>query len=70
MTSHRRKPPIPTSPNHDLRGRILEYFQTLRIPISADELDSVLAEAEKQRWGPLDLLSHVLGPQAAKARIA
>lgn len=64
MTSRRRKPPIPASPSHDLRGRILEYFQTLRIPISSDELDAALAEAEKQRWGPLELLSHVLGPQA------
>ena len=63
MTS-RRKPPIPTNPSHDLRQRILEYFQTLRIPMSADELDAALAEAEKQRWGPLELLSHLLGPQA------
>ncbi len=64
MTSRRRNPPIPASPSHDLRGRILEYFQTLRIPISSDELDAALAEAERQRWGPLELLSHVLGPQA------
>jgi DNA replication protein DnaC len=64
MTSHRRKPPIPASPSHDLHGRILEYFQTLRIPLSVDELDAVLAEAEKLRWGPLELLSHLLGPQA------
>jgi DNA replication protein DnaC len=60
----RRKPPIPTSPSHDLRQRILEYFQTLRIPICSDELDAALAQAEKQRWGPLELLSHLLGPQA------
>jgi len=63
MTS-RRKPPIPASPSRDLRGRILESFQTLRIPMSADELDAAFAQAEKQRWGPLELLSHVLGPQA------
>jgi len=63
MTS-RRKRPIPTSPSHDLRQHILEYFQTLRIPMSADELDAALAQAEKQRWGPLELLSHLLGPQA------
>jgi len=63
MTS-RRKPPIPTNPSHDLHQRILEYFQTLRVPLSADELDAVLAQAEKQRWGLLELLSHLLGPQA------
>ena len=60
--TRRRKPP--TSPSHDLRQRILDYFQTLRIPMAEDELDAVLAEAEKQRWNPLELLSHVLGPQA------
>lgn len=62
--THRRKPPIRTNPSHDLRQRILEYFQTLRVPVSADELDAALAQAEKQRWGLLELLSHLLGPQA------
>jgi DNA replication protein DnaC len=60
--SNRRKP-TPNNPN-DLRQRILDYFQTLRIPLEAADLDAVLAEAEKQRWTPLELLSHVLGPQA------
>jgi DNA replication protein DnaC len=58
-----RRKPIPHSPD-DLRQRILDYFQTLRVPLSAADLDAVLAEAEKQRWTPLELLSHLLGPQA------
>jgi len=62
--SRRRKPPIRTSPSHDLHQRVLEYFQTLRVPLSAADLDAALAQAEKQRWGPLEFLSHVLGPQA------
>jgi DNA replication protein DnaC len=62
--SRRRKPPIKTSPSHDLHQRVLEYFQTLRVPLSAEDLDAALAQAEKQRWGPLEFLSHVLGPQA------
>ena len=62
--TRRRKPPMPTNPNHDLRQRILEYFQTLRVPLSATDLDAALAEAEKQRWSPLELLSHLFGPQA------
>jgi DNA replication protein DnaC len=62
--TRRRKPPIPTNPNHDLRQRILEYFQTLRVPLSATDLDAALAEAEKQRWSPLELLAHLFGPQA------
>jgi len=62
--TRRRKCPTPTNPNHDLRQRTLEYFQTLRISMSAEELDAALAQAEKQRWSPLELLAHVLGPQA------
>ena len=58
-----RRKPIPNNPD-DLRQRILDYFQTLRVPLSATDLDAVLAEAEKQRWTPLELLSHLLGPQA------
>jgi DNA replication protein DnaC len=60
--SSRRKP-TPNNPN-DLRQRILDYFQTLRVPLSAADLDAVLADAEKQRWPPLELLSRLLGPQA------
>ena len=62
--TRRQKRPTPTNPSHDLRQRILEYFQTLRIPMAEDELDAMLAEAEKQQWNSLELLSHVLGPQA------
>jgi len=58
-----RRKPIPNNPD-DLRQRILDYFQILRVPLSATDLDAVLAEAEKQRWTPLELLSHLLGPQA------
>jgi DNA replication protein DnaC len=60
--SNRRKPQ--PRPNHDLRGRILEYCQTLRVPLSEVELDAVLAQAEKERFGPLELLARLLGPQA------
>jgi DNA replication protein DnaC len=60
--SSRRKP-TPNNPN-DLRQRILGYFQTLRVPLSAADLDAVLADAEKERWTPLELLSRLLGPQA------
>ena len=62
--TRRPKRPAPANRSHDLRQRILEYFQTLRISLSTDELDAVLAEAEKQQWNPLELLAHVLGPQA------
>jgi DNA replication protein DnaC len=51
-------------PDDDLHRRILEYLQTLRIPLSPDELDAILAQAEKARWNVLEVLVHMLGPQA------
>jgi DNA replication protein DnaC len=63
--SRRPKKTLPaTNPRHDLRQRILDDLQTLRIPLSADELDAALARAEKERWNALEFLAHVLGPQA------
>jgi DNA replication protein DnaC len=64
MSSRPKKTRPPTSPSHDLRQRVLEDFQTLRIPLAADELDAALARAEKERSSALELLAHVLGPQA------
>ena len=61
MTSRRK---AQTSPNHDLHQRVLEDFQTLRVLVSAVELDAALAQAEKERWGLLEFLSRLLGPQA------
>jgi DNA replication protein DnaC len=62
--SRRRKPKPPTNPSHDLHQRILAYLETLRIPLSATELDAALAQAEKEHWGWLEFLAHLLGPQA------
>jgi DNA replication protein DnaC len=60
--SRRRKTPI--NPIHELRTRVLDDLQTLRIPVSADDLDATLAQAEKKPWGALEILAHLLGPQA------
>jgi DNA replication protein DnaC len=65
MTSRRT---AQSSPNDDLRGRILEYLQTLRIPLSPDDLDAALAQAEKARSSALEILAHLLGPQAELRR--
>jgi DNA replication protein DnaC len=65
MTNRRK---AKTSPNQDLRDRLLGYFEILRIPLSAAELDAVLAQAEKQRWSPLELLQRLIGPQADQRR--
>jgi len=60
--SRRRK--AVTSPSADLHRRVLEHFQTLRVPLSAAELDAVLAQAEKERWSPLEFLGRLIGPLA------
>jgi DNA replication protein DnaC len=60
--TNRRKPQSRPSP--DLRERILEQFQTLRIPLSADDLDAAMAEGEKERWSHLEFLGRLIGPQA------
>ena len=65
MTSHRK---AKTKASRDLRERLLEYFETLRVPLSAAELDAVLAEAEKQRWSALEFLERLIGPQADQRR--
>lgn len=64
--TRRRKPK--TNPSSDLRQRILEYFQTLRIPVAADELDDALGRAEKEGWSALEFLARLVGPQADQRR--
>jgi len=53
-----------SSPNADLQESILRHFQTLRVPLSATELDAAIAQAEKQRWSPLEFLGRLIGPLA------
>lgn len=64
--TRRRKPK--TNPSSDLRQRVLEYFQTLRIPLSSDDLDAALAQAEKEGWSALEFLARLVGPQADQRR--
>lgn len=52
------------TPTRDLHDRVLSYFETLRVPVSAEALDVLLAQAEKERWGYLDFLQRLLGEQA------
>jgi DNA replication protein DnaC len=53
-----------SSPSSELQRRILEYFQTLRVPLAAAELDAVVAQAEKERSSPLEFLARLIGPLA------
>lgn len=51
-----------------LRERVLEHFDALRIPITVDELDQVLASAEHEGLAALEVLDRLLGEQAARRR--
>jgi hypothetical protein len=53
-TPKRRSSRHSSASRSNLRERLLEYFETLRVPLSAAELDAVLSQAEKQRWSPLE----------------
>ena len=42
------------------RQRIIEYLETLKTPLSTDELDEILAVAEKEKFSALSLLERFL----------
>ena len=50
------------------RDQILADFATLRIPVTAVQLDAALAEAEKAGWSHVDFLHHLLADQAGQRR--
>jgi DNA replication protein DnaC len=62
--NRRRKNPTNPNPSRDLHQRVLDYFETLRVSLSATDLDAALARAEKERQSPLEFLSLLLSSQA------
>ena len=48
----------------DLRGRVLGHFQNLRVPLRPEDLDGVLAKAEREGLSHLAFLDELLGEQA------
>jgi DNA replication protein DnaC len=65
--NHPPKKERPT-PATTRRDQILADCATLRIPVTAAQLDAVLAEAEKAGWSHLDFLHHLLADQAGQRR--
>jgi DNA replication protein DnaC len=51
-----------------LRERVLEHFAVLRIPISGEELDQLIAAAEREALSLLAAIDRLLGEQAARRR--
>ena len=58
--------PTPTSPN--LREQILTDFATLRVPVTADQLDAALTDAEQHGRAHLEFLHRLLTAQAGLRR--
>jgi len=58
--------PTPTSPN--LRDHILADFTTLRVPVTADQLDAALTDAEQHGRSHLEFLHRLLTDQAGLRR--
>ena len=56
----------PTTPN--LRDPILADFTTLRVPVTADQLDEVLKQAQDAGWSHLEFLHRLLADQAGLRR--
>ena len=64
--TRRLTPPAPTPA--DLRPKILDDFQALRIPLQPEQLDAVVARAEREGLSHLDFLRALIGEQADRRR--
>ena len=53
-----------TPPRTELRQKILEDFQTLRIPLRPEQLDAVLSRAEREGLSHLEFLRALISEQA------
>jgi DNA replication protein DnaC len=66
MPTRTPRPATPTPA--ELRQQILEDFQALRVPLGPEQLDAVLARAEREGWSHLDFLRVLIGEQADRRR--
>jgi DNA replication protein DnaC len=58
----------PTATNPNLRDQILADFTTLRVPVTADQLDAALTDAEQNGRSHLEFLHRLLTDQAGPRR--
>jgi DNA replication protein DnaC len=73
MTKPPKKKAIPakratTSPQTNLRERVLDDAKTLKLPLSAETLDAALARAEQEGLSHLHFLELIFGEPAARSR--
>jgi DNA replication protein DnaC len=62
--------PVPATPTPttDPRQRLLADLAVLRVPLTADTLDDVLAQAARQGWSHLEFATRLLGAAADQRR--
>lgn len=70
--SHAKKkttpPQIKTHLAEQLRARVLDDAQTLKLPLTAEGLDAAMARAEQEGLSHLNFLELILGEPAARSR--
>lgn len=64
MTRHPGNKPNP----RELRDRLLEHFQVLRIPLTPEQFDAAVARAEREHLGHLEFLETLIAEQADQRR--
>ncbi len=67
-TTQRSTPRKRKTTEQTLRGKILDHFHTLKIPLDDDEFDAAIGEAERDGLSHLQLLDRLLGRQAEERR--
>src|SRR5437762_8139037 len=61
-------PPATPAPRTDPRQRLLADLAVLRVPVTAEALDDVLAQAAQQGWSALEVMARLLGTAANQRR--
>src|SRR5277367_829146 len=68
MKRRSKKSPKTNPPTPNLREQILADFTTLRVPVTADQLDETLKQAQDAGWSHLEFLHRLVADQAGLRR--
>jgi DNA replication protein DnaC len=67
MTTHPGRKRAKTN-SRELRDRLLEHFKVLRIPLTSEQFDAVIARAEREHLSHLEFLEAMIAEQADQRR--
>jgi len=68
MKRRPKKSPKTNPPTPNRRDQVLADFTTLRVPVTADQLDEALQQAQDTGWSHLEFLHRLLADQAGLRR--